>query len=60
MKYGLNIIKLDYLHKNWGGLMVKELNSILEVQGSNFTNDMHCSQHWNIHQIFHSDLDYLS
>jgi hypothetical protein len=34
MKYGLNInIILD---NKWGGLVVKELNSILWVQGSNF------------------------
>jgi hypothetical protein len=29
-----------YLHNKWGGLVVKEFNSILGVQGSNFTNDI--------------------
>ncbi len=40
MKYGLNKITLDCLHNMWGGLMVKEFNSILAVQRSNFTNDI--------------------
>jgi hypothetical protein len=35
---------LDYLHNKWGGLVVKELNSIFGVQGSNFTNDICCGQ----------------
>jgi len=29
-----------YLYNKWGGLVVKEFNSILGVQGSNFTNDI--------------------
>jgi hypothetical protein len=48
MKYGLNKTTLDNLHNKWGGLMVNKLNSIFGVQGSNFTNDMRCGQHWNI------------
>jgi len=43
MKYGLN--KLSDLHNKSGGLVVKELNSILGVQGTNFTKDMWCGQH---------------
>jgi hypothetical protein len=39
--------------------MVKELNSIPRVQGSNFTNDICCGQDWNIDQIFYAYLDYL-
>jgi hypothetical protein len=42
MKYGLNRINI---HNECGDLVVKELNSILGVQGSNFTNDNHCEQH---------------
>jgi hypothetical protein len=34
----------NYLHNNWGGLVVKELNSIFHVRGSNFTNDMCCGK----------------
>jgi hypothetical protein len=52
MKYGLNQLTLDYSHNRWGGLVVKELNSILRVQGSSFTNDMRCAQHWNIDKMF--------
>jgi hypothetical protein len=32
-----------------GGLVVKELNSILGVQGSNFINDIHYGQQIGIH-----------
>jgi hypothetical protein len=39
MKYGLHIVHTKYLHK-WGGLVVKGLNSILKIQGSNDTNDI--------------------
>jgi hypothetical protein len=40
MKYGLNKINIRLLHNKWGGLVVKEFNSIVGVQGSNFTNDI--------------------
>jgi hypothetical protein len=33
---------LLFFHNKWGGLVVKELISILEVQGSILTNDMGC------------------
>jgi hypothetical protein len=59
MKYSLNKKKLDYLHYKCGVLAVNELNSYLGVQGWNFTNDIHCGQHWNIDQIFCTYLDYL-
>ncbi len=39
---------MNYLHNKWGGLVVKELNSILGVQGSNFTYDIHYGEHLNI------------
>jgi hypothetical protein len=32
------------LSQNWGGLVVKELISILGAQGSIFTNDIGCGQ----------------
>jgi hypothetical protein len=36
----------------WGGLVVKELISMFEIQGSIPTNDIGCVQHWNVDQIF--------
>jgi hypothetical protein len=42
-----------------GGLVVKMLNFLIEVGGSNFTNDMHYGQHWNVDHIFHVHLNYL-
>jgi uncharacterized UPF0160 family protein len=39
-------------NNKWGGLVVKELISILGVQGSIFTHGMGCGQHWNVDQIF--------
>jgi len=38
--YGLNKINIILLYNKWNGLVVKEFNSILGVQGSNFTNDI--------------------
>jgi hypothetical protein len=35
-----------------GGLVVKELTSILGVQGSIRTNGMGCGQCWNVDKIF--------
>jgi hypothetical protein len=52
MKYGLNKMNTRYVHNKQGGLVVKELNSILGVQGSNFTNDIHYVQHSDIDQMF--------
>jgi hypothetical protein len=48
MKYGL----LYYLYRKWGGLVAKKLDSILRVQGSNYTNEMWFNQHGNNGQIF--------
>jgi hypothetical protein len=31
---------MNHLHNKWGGLVVKKLNSIFGVQGSNFTNEI--------------------
>ncbi len=44
MKYGVNQMHTNYFHNNWGGLIVNELDSILEVQGSNLKSDMSCGQ----------------
>jgi hypothetical protein len=52
MKYGVNRITIRLLAQQVDGLVVKELNFILGVQKSNFTNAMHCGQHWNIDRIF--------
>ncbi len=48
MKYGL----LYYPYRKWGGLVAKKLDSILRVQGSNYTNEMWFNQHGNNGQIF--------
>jgi hypothetical protein len=59
MKCNLNTLNIKLLTQQVGGLVVKELNSILKVQGSNFINNMCCGQHWNINWIFHTYLNYL-
>jgi hypothetical protein len=59
MKYGLNRTNIRLFTEQVGGLVVNELNFILGVQGSNFTNAMCCGQHWNIDRIFYTYLDYL-
>ncbi len=60
MKYGLNRINIKLFTQQVGSLVVKELNCILGVQGSNFTNAMCFGQHWNIDGIFCTYLDYLN
>jgi hypothetical protein len=39
-------------HNKWGGLVVKELMSILGVQKSILINAMGCGQCWNVDKIF--------
>jgi hypothetical protein len=51
MKYALNKIKIRFFTQQVGWLGGKGMNSILGVQGSSYTNDMCCAQHWNIDQI---------
>jgi hypothetical protein len=51
MKYGLNKINTKLFTQQMGGLVVKELNSILGVQESNFTNDIIAV---NNDRIFHT------
>jgi len=48
MKYGVNQMHTNYFHNKWGGLIVNELDSILEVQGSNLKSDMSCGQWWSV------------
>jgi hypothetical protein len=58
MKYGLNKINIRFAQQmGWFG----DKGVILHpwVQGSNFTNDTRCDQHWNIDQIFYTYPDYL-
>ncbi len=44
--------KLLICFNKWGQLVLKGLISILEIQGSIFTNDISCVQHLNVDKIF--------
>ncbi len=59
MKYGLNKINNKLFTEQLGWLCGKRVEFHPFVQGSNFTNDIYCGQHWNIDWIFHTYLDYL-
>jgi hypothetical protein len=48
MKYGLNKINNKLFTEQLGWLCGKRVEFHPFVQGSNFTNDIYCGQHWNI------------
>jgi hypothetical protein len=48
MEYGLNKINIRLFTQE-----IKDLNSILGIQGTNFTCDIHYGQHWNIDRILY-------
>jgi hypothetical protein len=52
MKYGLNKINSKLFTQQLGWLCGKRVELHPLVQGSNFTNDICCGQHWNIDWIF--------
>jgi hypothetical protein len=59
MKHGLNKINITLFKQQMKWLGGKWVEFYPWVQGSNFTNDIHCDQGWNIDQIFLTYIDYL-
>jgi hypothetical protein len=60
MKYNLNIINNKLFTQQVEWLCGKKLDYIFGVQRSNFTNYIHCGQHWNVDLEFNNTyLNYL-